>query len=51
VGAELGLGHGEFGGEWFVVEDAGDPLGKVVPGTVVAQHPTLAADELVFQVS
>src|SRR5271165_2833321 len=34
-----GLGGGEVGGQWLVVEDGSDPTGEVVVGAVVAQYP------------
>ena len=46
---EGGFGGGEAGGEWSVVEDVGDPVGKVVAGAVVAQDTLVALGELVFQ--
>jgi hypothetical protein len=45
---EGGFGGGEAGGEWSVVEDVGDPVGKVVTRAVVAQDALVAPGELGF---
>lgn len=48
LGVELGFGGGELVGERLVVEYAGDPVGEVVAGAVVAQHARVTAGEFVF---